>query len=72
MLYLSKKDRVSVVEGLMASSDFRSHIETIDEDVRLLTLSTCSYEYDTARYVVIGIMTPVEKKAQDVIEEYNN
>lgn len=71
-VYLSKKDRVSVVEGLMASSDFRSHIETIDEDVRLLTLSTCSYEYDTARYVVIGIMTPVEKKAQDVIEEYNN
>ena len=31
-----------------------------DTGQRILTLSTCSYEYDNARFVVLGVLTPVE------------
>lgn len=35
------------------SSTFKSGIEVAEND-RLITLSTCSYEYNNARYIVIG------------------
>jgi len=41
------------VMELLQHSTFRSNIE-VSEDDRYITLSTCSYEYENARYVVIG------------------
>jgi sortase B len=40
-----------------AHSTFTSDIECGAED-RLLVLSTCSYEYDNARYFVVGVLEP--------------
>ena len=37
-------------------STFRSTV-TLRDDEMYITLSTCSYEYENARYVVIGKMT---------------
>lgn len=44
-----------LIENWIVSSDFDSGIRPSAED-RLITLSTCSYEYDNARYVLIGIL----------------
>lgn len=41
------------VRELLQHSTFRSNIET-DQADSYITLSTCSYEYENARYVVIG------------------
>lgn len=59
-VYLSESERMQVVTDIFNSSDFLSNAEFSDDD-RLLTLSTCSYEYDSARYVVIGKMIRIEK-----------
>ena len=40
------------------SSTFRSDQE-INMDGPILTLSTCSYEFDNARYVVLGALVPI-------------
>ena len=46
---------------------FKRHCETktitIQPGDRLLTLSTCAYDYDNARYVVMGELVPVKNPA---------
>lgn len=59
-IYLSESDRTQVLSDILNSSDFTPQIE-FEENERLFTLSTCSYEYDTARYVVIGKMIEIAK-----------
>lgn len=44
-----------LIESWISASDFASGIRPAAQD-RLVTLSTCSYEYDNARYVLIGIL----------------
>jgi len=44
------------LEQAMASSSFQSKIRPTPQD-RVVTLSTCTYEYDDARYVLLGILT---------------
>ena len=46
------------LEAMAAKSDFKSNIGT--PTGRTVTLSTCSYEYNDARYVVIGALNPVD------------
>ena len=48
----------SQLEAMAAKSDFKSTIGT--PTGRTVTLSTCSYEYNDARYVVIGALNPVD------------
>ena len=45
-----------LLESWMAASTFDSGIKPTLED-RLITLSTCTYEFKNARYVLIGILT---------------
>ena len=40
-------------DELVNKSDFKSNVIIEDED-RIITLSTCSYDYDGARYIVMG------------------
>ena len=43
----------------IANSDFRSSYLPAPEE-QIITLSTCTYEYNNARYVIIGTLTPIE------------
>ena len=49
---------LSFIEHARTASNFVSEAEVTAED-RIVTLSTCTYEYDEARYVVIGKLVPI-------------
>ncbi len=46
------------VEGAINKSTFKSNVEYTAGD-RIVTLSTCSYEFTNARYVVIGVLKEI-------------
>lgn len=46
-------------EFINENSTFKSDIDVSSND-RLITLSTCSYEYEKARYILIGILKGME------------
>ena len=46
------------LERMVANSDFKTDVKLSVED-RVVTLSTCSYEYYDARYVVMGKLVPI-------------
>jgi len=64
-------DSVSDVYSLTLSDDLIEEMisdSTFDADIpfpegNIVTLSTCTYEYDDARYVVMGQLVPVEIEA---------
>lgn len=45
-------------EKLLQKSDFKSDVN-INQNDKLITLSTCSYEYEDARYILIGILDEI-------------
>lgn len=46
------------ISKLIEKSDFKSDIVVTEED-NIMILSTCSYEYDGARYIVMGVINEV-------------
>ena len=54
-----EEDREEVVQGWLEQSTFQTNAEILTED-RFVTLSTCTYEFDSARYVVIGALREVK------------
>lgn len=46
------------INTLKKQSDFISQIEPNEKD-KFLTLSTCAYDYDNARYLLIGILVDI-------------
>ena len=55
-LYPEDGEKENLLNKWLESSDFVSDYEPSPEDW-LLTLSTCSYEYNNARYVLIGVLS---------------
>ena len=49
-----------LVDAIMRKSNFKTDA-TISPEDRLITFSTCTYEYDEARYVLIGILKEVRE-----------
>jgi len=47
-----------ILENAKNKSTFKSNVEFENED-KILTLSTCSYEYEGARYVLIGVLKEI-------------
>lgn len=50
----------SKLEELISKSDFESNTKVTEKD-KIITLSTCAYEYDGARYIVMGVLKEIEK-----------
>lgn len=48
----------SRLNELIQKSDFKSDIKLTPEE-KIITLSTCAYEYDGARYIIIGVLREV-------------
>ena len=55
---LDEKEFAELLNDYRAKSTFMSDVELEYNDT-IVTLSTCSYEFDNARYIVIGRLTPV-------------
>ncbi len=55
----SEENITGVVNSIVQRSTFRSNVSAEEGD-RFITLSTCSYEYDEARYVLIGRLVAVD------------
>lgn len=51
----------SQLEAMAAKSTFKANIGT--PTGRVVTLSTCSYEFNDARYVVVGELVPINNEA---------
>lgn len=49
------------LESMMERSDFRSEVQP-ESIHRVLTLSTCTYDYADARYVLMGSLVPIINK----------
>ena len=54
----TKEERSGLLKTALDNSLFTSGTTVSDED-RLLTLSTCSYEYDNARFVLTGVLEEI-------------
>ncbi|MEI3102434.1 MAG: class B sortase [Oscillospiraceae bacterium] len=50
---------LAYIESAKAESTFQSDVEVSLED-RIVVLSTCTYEFDDARYVVIGKLVEIQ------------
>ena len=57
--FADASERAAWVDKAIAESTFESGIVPTASD-RIMTLSTCSYEFDDARYVLLGILEPQE------------
>lgn len=55
--FMYEVNRKALLSYASSKTTFESSAEYTDRD-RFLVLSTCSYEFDDARYVVIGILRP--------------
>ncbi len=53
-------DFLNYIDSLKESSTFRSGTEVTAGD-RIITLCTCSYEFDNARYALFGKLTPASR-----------
>ena len=54
MAIMGKED----IQQAMSNSDFKSDAIVTEED-KIVTLSTCAYEYEGARYIVMGVLREV-------------
>lgn len=54
----SREELLLLLDELKSASTFDSDVE-YDENSKFITLSTCSYEFKEARYIVIGTLKPI-------------
>lgn len=59
MDFSSDSEYAAFQEKMKGFSDFACDVEIGPED-RMITLSTCTYEYDNARYVLMGKLIPID------------
>ena len=57
----SRTEASEWLDLMRSYSDFESDVE-VGVDDRIITLSTCTYDYDNARYVLMAKMVPLAKK----------
>lgn len=52
------EERDRLLSEALASSAFQTDVTVAEQD-RLVTLSTCSYAYEDARFVLMGVLVPI-------------
>ena len=60
---MTRVEKEIFAEESMENSDFTAQAE-LEENQKLLTLSTCSYRFSNARYVLIGILEELDRPAR--------
>ena len=58
-----ESDKQAFIDEAKSKSDFQASVE-IDPGDNLITLSTCAYAFENARYIVIGRLRPVGLPAE--------
>ncbi len=53
-----QEERDELIKKAKSRSSFSANVDVLGED-RLITLSTCVYEYDDARYVLVGALRKI-------------
>ncbi len=56
--FVDDADFQAFLDQASSRSNFRSDVEVTAQD-HVITLSTCTYEYDNARYVLVGKLVPL-------------
>lgn len=56
----SQEEKTQLAEMATRSSSFRSGVKVMEEE-RLITFSTCVYDYEDARYVLVGVLRNVDE-----------
>lgn len=59
LVFGSSISQMMWIDSVLAMSTFQSEVRPVSGD-RILTLCTCTYEYDDARYAVYGVLEPWE------------
>jgi sortase B len=49
---------MAYIESIQSMSTFKSDVEVTEED-KVVSLSTCTYEINDGRYVVVGKLTQI-------------
>lgn len=62
-------DMCNFITHALDKSDFEANLDVDPAADRLVTLSTCAYVFDNARYVVIGRLTEVSTVLPDTAEQ---
>jgi sortase B len=62
--FSSAEDYTGWISSLFERSTFKSNVELTPSD-RVVTLSTCTYDFTGARYVVMGKLVPVSGEAAE-------
>lgn len=63
-----EEDMRALVEHALEKSDFDAHVAVDPSADRLVTLSTCTYVFDNARYVVLGRLTEIATVLPDTAD----
>ena len=56
--------RDELIENALQHSTFEAEVQIGDED-RIITLSTCAYDFDDARYVLVGVLRLLNAAAEE-------
>ncbi len=56
--------RDELIENALQHSTFEAEVQIGDED-RIITLSTCAYDFDDARYVLVGVLQLLNVAAEE-------
>ena len=59
MNFGTAKERAEWLKEISNKSDFTANAMTISSKDRIITLSTCAYDFQNARYVVHGKLSAV-------------
>ena len=64
----TQEERDALLNKAYTSSSFLSGVRAAPEE-KLITLSTCVYDYDHARYVLVGVLRELDRDVQEGVAE---